>query len=388
VSIFVTDIGYTKVGDHWGKSLGDLAYDASKGILKRAKRKPNALVVANSLAEISSSQGNLGSVVADALQITGIPAYRLEAAGASGGAAMNFAFNLLKSGAAESVLVLGVEKMRDLDPMRVMLAQGLSENADYTQFFGISFAATNALLARTYMHEHNISRELLSAFPVICHRNSSTAEHAQFKRKFSAEEVSKSEIVADPLRVLDCAPVGDGAAAILLESRPESGADKKRPVEFVASECATGTVNFFERENVLGFGATREAAGRALAKGQISIKDVDFLEIHDSYSELAALSVEALGLSEPGMACIDASKGRYDLSGRFPISTFGGMKGRGYPIGAVGLYQVCEAYLQLSEQAGFNQVADAEYGLVQNMSGIDSCCFVHLLRSTKKPASS
>lgn len=378
MSIYISDIGYTKVGDHWSKSLADLAFESTRGILKRAKKNPDAIIVANALAEVSSSQGNLGSLIADALQLDGIAAYRTEAAGASGGAAVNFGFNLVKSGNAKSVLVIGIEKMRDLDPLRVMFAQGISENADYSQFFGISFAAINALLARIYMHKYGISRDTLSAFPVISHRNSSTVDHAQFKRKFSAEEVSKSEIVADPLRVLDCAPVGDGAASVLLVSEDLAG---EKSVEVAACECSTGRVNFFERSNLLDFGATREATKKALSKAGIGIDEIDFLEIHDSYSELAALSIESMGLSEPGTACVDAGKGRFDLTGEFPISTFGGMKGRGYPVGAVGLYQMCEAYMQLTEQAGFNQVANARHGLIQNISGIDSSAFVTVLRS-------
>ncbi len=384
MSIFISDIGYTKVGDHWSKSLGDIAFEATRGILKRAQKVPDAIVVANALAEVSSSQGNLGSVIADSLQLDGVAAYRIEAAGASGGAAVNLAFNLITSKEAESVLVVGVEKMRDLDPLRVMFAQGISESADYSQFFGISFAAINALLARLYMHKYNVSRDMLSAFPVISHRNSSTSEHAQFKRKFSAEEVSKSEIVADPLRVLDCAPVGDGAAGVLVVSDHALRAgDKRQSVEILASECSTSRINFFERSNPLELSASKAATKKALSRAGIEMDAIDFFEIHDSYSELAALSVEALGLSEPGTACFDASKGIFDLTGKYPISTFGGMKGRGYPVGAVGLYQICEAYMQLTEQAGFNQVANAKYGLIQNIAGIDSSSFVHVLHSPR-----
>jgi acetyl-CoA C-acetyltransferase len=383
MSVFISRIGLTKVGDHWDKSLSEIAFSASKKILKEESSPPEAIIVANALSELSSSQGNLGTIIADALDLQGVPAYRVEAAGASGGSATNLGFNLIKAGQMKSVLVLGVEKMRDLDPARVMQAQGLSENADYSQFFGISIAAMNALLARLYMHEFGVTREKLSAFPVVAHRNSSTAEHAQFKKKFTAEEVSRSEAVADPLRVLDCSPVGDGAACALLVSEDRLSAEqRKQSVEILASESSSNVVNFFERGKMLHFGATQAASQKALKKAHLSLEEIDFLEVHDSYSELTALSLESMGLSKLGKACDDAHSGRFDLNGQFPISTFGGMKGRGYPVGAAGVYQVCEGFMQLTERAGFNQVPNAKFGLVHSMSGIDSSAIVHILGST------
>src|SRR5487761_563109 len=346
MSVFISRIGFTKVGDHWEKSIAEMAFQASKKMLKEESSSPDAIIVANALSELSSSQGNLGTIIADALDLQGVPAYRVEAAGASGGSAINLGFNLIRAGQMKSVLVLGVEKMRDLDPAKVMQAQGLSENADYSQFFGISIAAMNALLARLYMHEYGVTREKLSAIPVVSHRNSSTAEHAQFKKKFTNEEVSRSESVADPLRVLDCAPVGDGASCALLDSEDKLSSDqRKESVEVLASESSSNIVNFFERGNMLHFGATQAATEKALD---------------------------------------DANSGRFDLNGQFPISTFGGMKGRGYPVGAAGIYQVCEAYMQLTEKAGFNQVPNARFGLVHSMSGIDSSAFVHILASSAR----
>ena len=368
------------MGDHWDKSLSEIAFQASKVLLKEETSPPDAIIIANALSELSSSQGNLAAIVADALDLKGVPAYRVEAAGGSGGSAINLGVNLIKGGQMQSVLVMGVEKMRDLDPAKVMQAQGLSENADYSQFFGISIAAMNALLARMYMHEYDVTREKLSAFPVVAHKNSSTAEHAQFRKKFTNEEVSRSEAVADPLRVLDCAPVGDGAARALLVSEDKlSSEQRKSAVEVLATESSSNLVNFFERPKMLHFGATEVAAQKALKKAHLSMEEIDFLELHDSYSELTAISLESMGLSKQGEACNDAAAGRFDLNGQFPISTFGGMKGRGYPVGAAGVYQICEAFMQLTERSGFNQVPNARFGLVQSMSGIDSSAYVHVL---------
>lgn len=380
--VFVTDVGYTKVGDHWESSISELAFKSSQKILRKSSVLPESVIVANAVAGLSSSQQNLGPQIANALQLEGVSAFSVEAAGASGGAAIFTAANLIKSGEFKSVLVIGVEKMRDLDPAKVTTAQGLSENAEYSQFFGLSFASINALIARIYMRENNVKREELSSFPVVAHHNSSTADHAQFRKKFTVDEVARSEIVSEPLRVLDCPPVGDGSASTLLVNGAELSKEQKREsVRLVASENSSSIVNFFERENLLRFVATELAAAKAMKKGGIDRDDIDFFEIHDSYSIFAALSVEGLGLSKPGRACEDATSGKFSLSGKYPISTFGGMKARGYPIGAAGVYQLCETFLQLTGQAKSNQVPKASRGLIQNISGVDGSSFVHILES-------
>ena len=313
MSAYISKIGYIKVGDHWSSSLTELAYEASKNILKQRSIEPEVLIVSNAFSEVTSSQSNLGPLIADSLGLDGVDSFKVESSGASGSAALHVAVSMLQSGQADSVLVLGVEKMRDLDPSKLLPAQGISESAEYAQFFGISFSSLNALLTRLYMNEYNISRHDLSAFPVISHTNSSTAQHAQFKKKFTVEEVSRSELVADPLRVLDCAPVGDGAAAVLLVGEKYAGRDKSS-VEIIASESvSSSSSSFFGRDRSIHFGSTAEAARKALKRSGLSIDDIDFFEIHDSYSILAALSVEAIGLAESGKACKEAASGKFDL---------------------------------------------------------------------------
>ncbi len=257
--------------------------------------------------------------------------------------------------------------MRDIEPAKLVGVQGLAANAEYSQFFGISFASLNALLARMYMSEFNVARDNLSAFPVLSHRNSSTAEHAQFRKKFTKEEVSRSEIVSDPIRVLDCAPVGDGAASILVVNEDLKG-DKFIRVD--ASEASSSGANIFDRGRILHFSSTEAAVKKSLKTAGKSISQIDFAEIHDSYSILAALILEGMDLSKPGESCMDAESGKFDLNGKIPVSTFGGMKGRGYPVGAAGVYQFCEAFMQMNGKGGLNQVKKAENCLLQNMSGI------------------
>ncbi|MGI0092346.1 MAG: beta-ketoacyl synthase N-terminal-like domain-containing protein, partial [Nitrososphaerales archaeon] len=171
---YISKIGYTKVGDHWSKSISELAFQACNGILKDATTRPEAIIVSNAFSELTSSQSNLGPLIADSLGLEGVDCFKVESSGASGSAALHVAVSMISSGQMSTALVVGVEKMRDMDPGKLVLAQSLSESADYSQFFGISFSALNALLARLYMQEYGVPRAKLSQFPVLAHRNSST----------------------------------------------------------------------------------------------------------------------------------------------------------------------------------------------------------------------
>ena len=373
-----------KVGDHWSKSLVDLAVEAGREAIKQSNyMSPGCAVIGNMFSSLSSRQENLGALVVNGLGLTGISAFKVEAAGASGGAAIEIARSMIRCGSVDSVLVVGVEKMRDLAAAQISSAMSMAVSADYTQFFGASLLALNAMLARLYMHEYGVSRDELSSLPALAHRNAVTAEHAQFRRKIGVENVSRSMLISDPLRILDCAPVGDGAAALFLVSENALSRVRSPLVELASSSVATGRFSFYERKDMLDFTATRLAAEKALSAASLSIKDVHIAEVNDAYSAMAALCVEALGLSKRGEGAKDAAKGKFNLKGEFPISTFGGLKARGHPVGATGVYQMAEMYLQLAERAGENQVNGAQVALTHSLGGIDSTAVVHILRRTK-----
>lgn len=377
--VLVAGTSLTKVGDHWNRSILDLAIEAGSAALKDAEiSAPDQIIIGNMFSGFSSSQENLGALSVDGLRLWGTPAFKVESAGASGAMACNVADHIIRSGQANSVLVIGVEKMRDMEPNDVVHATSLGENFEFTQFFGISQTAVCALLTQLYMQEFEISRDELSSFPVIAHKNAVSADHAQFRKAVSVIDVSRSMPISDPLRLLDCAPVGDGAAAVVLSN--EDGLAKEARVEIAASSASTDSLNFYQRNDMFDFTASRRAIAKALSTIGLSIKDINFAEINDSFSSVAALSVEALGFSKKGEGARDAKEGKFDLNGKIPISTFGGLKGRGNPVGATGVYQIVEAYRQLVGKAGANQVKDANVGLTHNMGGIDAAAVVHILR--------
>jgi acetyl-CoA C-acetyltransferase len=376
---YISSVGLTNIGDQWEKSIIDLAVDAARGALKGSpKVKPDQIIVGNMFSSMGASQEHLGAMLASALGMSGIPAYKVEAACSSGGSAFNVAYNLVRSEAIDSALVVGVEKMRDLEPEQVSQALAMAESAEYTQFVGATFAALNGLLARYYMEQMNVSRDELSSIPVIDHANAVTAAHAQFRKAITPEVVGRSQMIADPLRLFDCAPVGDGAAAVLLVNDKAAAGSKRRMAEVLGGRISTNEFSLYEREDMLDFKASREAFKAAMAQAGLSAKKLSLVELHDAFSVVGALSLEALGLSKRGQGSKDAKAGKYGKGSDLPINTFGGLKARGHPVGATGVYQIAEAYLQLTDQAGQNQVEGAEFAATQNIGGVDSTSAVHV----------
>ncbi len=378
---YIASAGFTKVGDRWADSLLDLAVEAATSALRRTpKVKPQQIFVGNMFSAFGAAQEHLGALLASALGMSGIPAVKVESACASGASAFNVAYSLVRSGALDSAMVVGVEKMRDLEPEEVSQALALAESAEYTQFVGATFAALNGLVARHYMERYDVSRDELSAIPVMDHANAVTADHAQFRKAITPDVVSRSSMVADPLRLYDCAPVGDGAAALLLvNDRAAAGASPGGMAEVLGGQIATDEFSVYEREDMLDFRATREAFKKAMAQAGLSARKLGFVEVHDAFSVVGALSLESMGFSKRGEGAKDANEGKYGMESELPINTFGGLKARGHPVGATGVYQLAEAYIQLTGEAGKNQVEDADFCATQNIGGVDTTSAVHVL---------
>ncbi len=372
--VYIKSAGLVPVGEHWNKSLTDLMVEASLSALKGQENvKIDRIIVGNMMSGYLNNQEHLGALLASALGMKGVEALKVEAACGSGGMAVHEGYISVKSGDYENVLVVGVEKMKDVDTSVLTKALAMAESAEFTQIVGASFISLNALLMRMYMNRYNVQEEYLDHFPVIAHKNAVTASHAQFKKAFTLEEVKRSPYLAEPIRLLSSAPSSDGAAAVLLSS-------KASDVEILASEVSTNELIISQRGNPLKFEATEQAFKKAVEKSGVKPSDVDFMEIHDAFPVVAALSLEAMGYSEEGKAGFDAAKGKYNFEGDLPILTFGGLKARGHPVGGTGVYQVVEAYMQLSGIAGKNQVQGAKFGLTQNVGGIDTTSVVHILR--------
>jgi len=372
--VFIRSAAAIPVGEYWTKSIADLMADAATIAIDSAGPiKIDKIIVGNMMSGYANHQEHLGALLASSLGMRGIEAIKVEAACGSGGAAVHEGYISIKSGEYENVLVVGVEKMKDMDTPKATKALAMAESADFTQAVGASFISLNALLMRLYMNTYNVEEDLMDYFPVIAHRNAVTSPHAQFRKAITVEDVKKSQVIADPIRLLSSAPSGDGAAAVILSA-------KEGPVEIMASEVATNELIIAQREDPLKFFATEVAFKRAMQKSGISASDIDFMELHDAFPVVAALALETMGISKSGKAPQDASNGRFDLGSELPILTFGGLKARGHPVGATGVYQIYEAFLQLAEKAGQNQVKGAKVGITHNVGGVDTTSIIHVLR--------
>ncbi|HUV27762.1 MAG: thiolase domain-containing protein [Anaerolineales bacterium] len=379
--VVIAGVGQTPVGEHWDTSLRELALQAIEAAIQDAGGiQPQALFVSNMLAPTLSGQAHLGALIADFAGLTGIEAVTVEGAGASGGLALRQAYMMVAAGAADAVLVTGIEKFTDQTGSGVEAAISTAVDSDYEAIQGLTLTAQAAMLMRRYLHEFNLSQDKFAGFPVVAHANGVNNPNAMFRRAIKIEAYSRAGIVNDPLNMFDIAPNADGSAALVLSRRDLLPPPFTRPlVRISGSSSVSDTLALHDRTDPLTFQAARLSAERALRQAGLLPADIDFFELFDAFSIYAALSLEAAGFAERGEGWQLAQDGEINLDGSLPISTFGGLKARGNPGGATGIYQVVEAVLQLRERAGDNQVKDARRAMVQCLGGPASSAATHVL---------
>ncbi len=377
--VSIVGVGQIAVGEHWNLGLRQIALGAIRTALKDAGiEQPDLLVVGNALGGSLSAQNHVATLIADFAGLAGIEAVHVEAADASGGLALRQAYLAVASGAVETALVVGVEKATDRSGSERDTSLATVLDADYEASPGGVPAAMAALLMRRYMHEHNVTLDQFEPFSLNAHANGALNPNAMYRNKMRPGAFAKAPIVADPVNLFDSAPEGDGAAAVILTTTERAVDLVPRPVRIRGSAAATDTLALHNRADMLWLRAANLAAGRALTQAGIMPGDLHLAELHDSYTVLTALQLEALGLAGRGEGCKLAAEGAITRQGRLPISTFGGLKARGNPLGATGVYQAVEIALQLRREAGDNQVPNARLGLALNLGGIGSTAVAHV----------
>jgi acetyl-CoA C-acetyltransferase len=379
--VYVVGVGQTPVGEHWDRGLRELGASAVREALDDAGMETvEALYVGNMLGGCVNGQENVATLVADAAGLLPAEAWKVEAACASGGAAVRAAALAVASGAYEVAVAAGVEKMTDAAPDGVVAGLATAADQDYEASHGLSFVALSALLMRRYMHETGAEREAFAPFAVVAHRNAGTNDKAMFRAPISTEDFAGSAMVASPIGILDAAPVCDGAAAVVVCSK-EALRPHHEPVRIAAASVATDTIALAAREDVLRLGAAAVSAQKAFAAAGRTPRDMDLFEAHDAFTVITALSLEACGFAKRGEALRLAAEGCVAPDGCIPISTFGGLKARGHPVGASGTYQIVEAVLQLRGKAGANQIKGARRALAQSVGGHGSVAVTHVLEA-------
>lgn len=381
MNVSIIGIGQTEVREMWDTSIRHLAWYAIEAALDDAHTTNiDAVYVGNMLAGTLSNQNHLGALVADFAGLRGIEAVTVEAADASGGAALRQAVLAVKSGLVQTALAIGVEKMTDATGAPVTAAVATGLDADYEAVHGLTVAGAGALLMRRYLHEHGLTVADFAGFSINAHANGADNPQAMFRNRLNTEKFASAPLVADPVSLFDAAPLGDGAAAVIVTSHERAMDMVPKPIQIAGSAMATDTLALHDRKDVVWLKAAEISAKQAMARAGVKSDDIDLFELHDSYTIMAALSLEAAGFAERGQGWQLAKNGDIGRNGRIPISTFGGLKARGNPLGATGMYQIVEVARQLRSEAGLCQVENAKVGMAQNLGGMGGTAVTHVLK--------
>jgi acetyl-CoA C-acetyltransferase len=372
----------TSFGELWETPLRSLWAEAALAALDDAGVDSVDLITIGCMSSgLFTGQEHLASLLADELGMAGVPAARVESACASGGLAVRAGFAEVAAGLADTVLVTGVEKMTDVDGADATYALGTAADSEWEGFHGVTFPGLYAMLALIHMQKYGTTREQLAQVAVKNHANGLLNPNAQYHLKVGVDDVLASTMVADPLRLLDCSPVTDGAAAVVLTTveRARELAGDRSVVSVIGSGMATDTVTLANRAELAELNAVRVAGERAYAMADKKPEDIHLVEVHDCFTIAEIMATEALGFFDPGFGGPAVESGQTGLQGKIPVNTSGGLKSKGHPVGATGVAQVVEITEQLRGEAGQRQVEGARTGMAQNMGGSGGSSIVHIL---------
>lgn len=373
-NVYIIGAGAAPVGEHFGRSLADLASEAVRAAFAQVPDldvgRVGAVYVANALGEAMASQSQLGAYLAGSVGLAGVPALRVEAAGASGGVALHQAAMAVASGACAVAVVLGAEKITDRLDGTLEASLAMAADAEAEGIHGVTLTSQWALLMRRYMHEYGCAADVFAPFPVNAHANASKNAQALYRFGISADKYRKAGQIASPLNMLDCASVADGAAAIIIAAE---GIARELPgphVRIAGTAIASDTPALGARRDPLDLVAARTSALAALSQAKRDLSDVQVLELADPHGIAAVLALESIGFYPRGTAPREAADGAIAPTGRTPLATAGGYKARGDIAGASGIYQLVELTRQLRGQAGPTQVVGAQVALAQCLGGV------------------
>ena len=375
--VAIIGYGITKFGELWNKSIRDIFVEAAIKAIDNAKVDHlDSMYVGSMTPGLFVGQEHIGALMADYLGVAGIPAMRIESACASGGLALRQGFIEVASGMNDIVLVGGVEKMTDGADVTYALATAADQ--EYEVYHGITFPGLYAMMARAHMHTYGTTREQLAMVAVKNHKNGALNPNAQFQREITVDTVINSTMIADPLTLMDCSPVSDGAACVILCPLGDAKQYTDIPIKILASGAATDKIAIHQREEVTSLKAVRLSGERAFKQAGLKPDDIDVAEVHDCFTIAEICIIEELGFAEKGKGGEFTERGHTTLDGKIPFNTSGGLKAKGHPVGATGVAQVVEIVEQLRGNAGKRQVKGAKIGLAQNMGGSGASSAVHI----------
>jgi acetyl-CoA C-acetyltransferase len=382
--VAIVGIGCTKFGEMWDKSFRDLFIEAGLMALTDAEvsgAQIEALYGGNMSAGMFLEQEHIGALIADysGLTTNNIPSTRVEAACASGGLALRSGIIAVASGYHDVVISAGIEKMTDVGAEKAMDALASAADREWEAEVGATFPGLYAMMARAHMHELGTTREQLAQVAVKNHYHGSMNPRAQFRNKITIDTVINSPLVADPLRLFDCSPITDGAAAVVLVPAERAKEFTDTPIYVKAAAQASDTISLHDRRSLTSIDATTIAADRAFKMARLQRSQIDVAEVHDCFTIAEIMAIEDLGFFKKGAGGPATLAGDTAIGGKIPINTSGGLKACGHPVGATGIKQAVEIVEQLRGDAGKRQVDGAEVGLTHNVGGTGGTVVVHIL---------
>ncbi len=381
--VAIIGIGETQIGELWDRSLRELGIEAGLKALKDAGMKGDEvekMYIGNMSAGKLINQEHVAPLIADYAGLSEVPSTRIESGGASGGMALAEGYKSVASGMEDFVVVGGAEKMTDVGEREAKDILSSTADQEWETVFGATFDSLYAMMARYHMDEYGTTKDQLAEVAVKNHENAAKNPNAQYPRETSKDFVKGAPMVSDPLGMFDCAPISDGAAAVVLCPAEKAESFNKEPVEVASIGQGGDHLAVHERDDIGTMEATKRASKKAYKREDIGPKDIDFAEVHDNYTITEIMAIEDLGFFDKGEGGPATVKGKTKLNSNISINTSGGLKAKGRPVGATGINQAVEATLQLREEAGDRQVGEPEYGLIHNIGGTGASAIVHILR--------
>ncbi len=380
--VAIVGVGMSQFGELWDRSLIDITLEA--GMLSIfdsnvSGEDIDGIVVGNMSAGRFTGQEHLGALASDMSGLGNIPAYSVEAACASGGAAVRQAYMAIKAGEHDLMLVLGCEKMSDVNQTEAMNTISVASDWENEGMFGATFPALYAFMARRHMMQYGTTDEQMSLVTVKNHANAAHNPWAQFQRAVPLKVVMGSGLIADPIRILHSSPISDGAAGLIMCKAEIAKNFTDTPIYIESSTQASDTLALHDREDITKMDSVIHSSRLALKEADAELKDIDVFELHDSFTISEIMLTEDVGIVKKGEGGNAVQEGITEIGGKYPVNTSGGLKARGHPIGATGVAQIVELALQLRGDADGRQVDGAEKGIAVNIGGTGATSIVHVL---------
>jgi acetyl-CoA C-acetyltransferase len=380
--VAVIGVGLTPFGERWESSFSQLFVEAGANAINDAGIDGGdieALFIGNMSGGRFIDQEHISSLIADYAGLTPLPSTRLEGACASGGLALRQGVMGILSGFHDIVVVGGVEKMTDILAEHTTETLATAADQEWEAFLGMTFPGLYAMMARSHMHRYGTTREQLALVSVKNHRNAKGNPNAQFQMEITVEDVLSSPLVADPLRLLDCSPITDGAACLILASEEKAREFTDSPIYITGSGQASSTLALHNREEIPVVDATIHAGKEAYRRAGREAKEIQVAEVHDAFTIGEIVGIEGLGFVGIGEGGPATEEGLTQIGGKIPVNPSGGLKAKGHPVGATGVAQAVEIVYQLRGEVGGRRQVDAEVGLTHNVGGSGGTAVVHIL---------